>query len=106
MSTPRTPIFRSVDPTSTPSQPRSTTNAVIESWLRAVTSSDVFANTVYQSAWTTPEIQHLVPLRTHSSPSRTALVRMPITSLPACGSDRQKAARFDPSAIGAHVALL
>ena len=40
-------------------------NAVIESCLRAVTSSDVLANTVYQSACATPDIQHFVPLRTH-----------------------------------------
>jgi len=101
VSTPRTPILRSTEPTSTPSHRRSTMKAVMASWLRAVTSSDVLANTVYQSACTTPEIQHLVPLITHSSPSRTALVRMPMTSLPACGSERQKAARLDPSAMGA-----
>ena len=37
----------------------------------------VLANTQYQSACTTPDIQHLVPVSTQSSPSRTALVRMP-----------------------------
>ena len=100
VSTPRTPILRSVLPTSTPSQPRSTMNAVTESCLRLVTSS-VLANTVYQSACTTPDIQHLVPVSTQPwrSSSRTALVRMPITSLPACGSDRPNPARSEPSAI-------
>ena len=38
-----------------------------------MTSAAVLANTVYQSAWTTPDIQHLVPLRTQSSPSRHRL---------------------------------
>ncbi len=67
-----------------------------------MTSSDVLANTVYQSACATPEIQHLVPLRTQPpAPSATALVRMPMTSLPAWGSDRQNEAFFDPSAMAA-----
>ena len=62
-------------------------------------SAPVLANTQYQSACTTPDIQHLVPLRTQSSPSLTALVRMPITSLPACGSESPNAARCAPSAM-------
>jgi len=41
-------------------------------------SSPVLAKTVYQFASRTPDIQHLVPLRTQSSPSRTPRVRMPI----------------------------
>ncbi len=53
----------------------------------------VLANTQYQSACTTPDIQHFVPLSTQSSPSRTALVRMPTTSLPACGSESPNPAR-------------
>jgi hypothetical protein len=57
------------------------------------------ANTVYQSACTTPDIQHLVPLSTQPSPSRTALVRMPMTSLPAWGSDSPNPHRREPSAI-------
>src|SRR4051812_21498160 len=75
--------------------------AVMLSCLRSVTSALVLAKTVYQSAWRTPDIQHLVPLRIHPpSPSLTALVRMPITSLPACGSLSPKALRWLPSAIG------
>ena len=99
MSTPRTPILWSVRPTSTPSQARSTMNAVMESWAR-LDGSLVLANTVYQSASRTPDIQHFVPLSTHPPPdssSGTPRVRMPITSLPAWGSDNPKAARWVPS---------
>src|SRR5437762_2094427 len=102
VSTPRTPIFRSVDPTATPSIDRSTMKAEMESCLRDVTSSAVLANTVYQSAWTTPDIQHLVPLRIQpldDDGSGTALVRIPMTSEPACGSDNPNAARSVPSAM-------
>ena len=63
VSTPRTPILWSVRPTSTPSQARSTMKAVTESWAR-LAGSLVLAKTVYQSASRTPDIQHLVPLRT------------------------------------------
>ncbi len=41
--------------------------AVIESWARLV-GSLVLANTVYQSASRTPDIQHLVPLRIQPPP--------------------------------------
>ena len=76
---------------------------VIESWAREA-GSPVLAKTVYQSAWTTPDIQHLVPDRTQSPswPGRssgTARVRMPATSLPACGSDRPKPQRSSPVAM-------
>ena len=74
-------------------------NAVTESWAR-LAGSLVLAKTVYQSASRTPDIQHLVPLSTQppSDPeSGTPRVRMPMTSLPACGSDRPKAARSVPS---------
>ena len=85
MSTPLTPILWSVRPTSTPSHARSTMNAVMESWARLV-GSLVLANTVYQSASRTPDIQHFEPLRIQPPPppaSGTARVRIPITSLPA-----------------------
>ena len=55
-------------------------NAVTESWAR-LAGSLVLANTVYQSASRTPDIQHLVPLSTQppSDPaSGTPRVRMPI----------------------------
>jgi hypothetical protein len=77
--------------------------AVIESWAREV-GSPVLANTVYQSASRTPDIQHLVPDSTHppSCPGRvsaTARVRMPATSLPAWASDSPNPARNSPVAI-------
>ena len=99
MSTPRTPILWSVRPTSTPSHARSTMNAVMESCARLV-GSLVLANTVYQSASRTPDIQHLVPFSTQppAAPgSGTPLVRIPMTSLPAWGSDNPKPARRVPS---------
>ena len=43
-------------------------------------------------------IQFLVPLITHSSPSRTAVVRIAPGSEPASGSDRQKAGVHSPEA--------
>ncbi len=99
MSTPLTPILWSVRPTSTPSQARSTMKAVTESWARLL-GSLVLAKTVYQSASRTPDIQHLVPFSTQppSLPSSgTPRVRIPMTSLPAWGSDSPKAARRVPS---------
>ena len=96
MSTPRTPILWSVRPTSTPSEARSTMNAVIESCARLV-GSLVLAKTVYQSASRTPDIQHLVPFSSQPPSSGTPRVRIPMTSLPAWGSDSPKAARRVPS---------
>ena len=99
VSTPLTPILWSVRPTETPGHERSTMKQVIESWARE-SAGPVFANTQYQSAWTTPDIQHFVPVSTQPSPSATALVRMPTTSLPACGSESPNPARISPVAIG------
>ena len=93
VSTPRTPILSSVRPTETPGHERSTMKHEMSSCLRE-SAGPVLANTQYQSACTTPDIQHFVPLSTQSSPSRTALVRMPTTSLPACGSESPKPARM------------
>ena len=74
--------------------------ALIESWAR-LSGADVLAKTVYQSASRTPDIQHFVPVRDHDpSAFWVARVRMPMTSLPAWGSERPKAARWVPSAIG------
>jgi hypothetical protein len=42
-------------------------------------------------------MKHLEPLRTHLSPLRTAVVRMPDTSEPASGSVRQKLAKIGAS---------
>ena len=60
----------------------------------------VLAKTQYQSACSTPDIQHFVPERIQSSPSGRAFVRMPMTSLPACGSESPKPALASPEAIG------
>ena len=60
-------------PTSTPGQPRSTMNAVTESCARLVGSA-VLANTVYQSASRTPDIQHLVPFE-HPTVGRVGVGR-------------------------------
>ena len=49
-------------------------------------SSDVRASKHSQSAWTPLVMKSFEPLMTHSSPSRTARVRIPATSLPASGS--------------------
>ena len=99
VSTPFTPIFLSVRPTETPSQPRSTMKTLMLSWARE-SAGPVLAKTQYQSACTTPLIQHFVPVRRQPSPSRSARVRMPITSLPACGSESPNAARCVPVASG------
>src|SRR6478735_2874267 len=99
VSTPFTPIFLSVRPTDTPSKPRSTMKTLMLSWARE-SAGPVLAKTQYQSACTTPLIQHFVPVRRQPSPSRSARVRIPITSLPACGSDRPNAARCTPVASG------
>ena len=93
VSTPRTPILSSVRPTETPGADRSTMKHEMSACLRE-SAGPVLANTQYQSACTTPDIQHFVPVSTQSSPSRTALVRMPMTSLPACGSESPKPARM------------
>src|SRR5262245_2284672 len=97
VSMPRTPILSLVRPTDTPGHESSTLKHEMSSCLRE-SAGPVLANTQYQSACTTPDIQHLVPLSTQSSPSTTALVRIPTTSLPACGSDNPKPARSRPSA--------
>ena len=76
-------------------------NAVTESCAR-LAGSLVLANTVYQSASRTPDIQHFVPLSTQPPSEEVAgtpLVRIPITSLPAWGSESPKAARSVPSQI-------
>ena len=72
MSTPRTPILSSVRPTETPGVVRSTMKQEMSACERE-SAGPVLANTQYQSACTTPDIQHLVPLSTQLSPSRIGL---------------------------------
>ena len=103
---PCTPILWSVRPTSTPSHSRSTMNAVVESWDRLAGSPLVLAKTVYQSASRDARHPALGAVEDPAAagaaagaPPDTPLVRMPMTSLPACGSERPNAARSEPSAI-------
>jgi len=91
--------LRSMPPTDTPGRERSTMKQVMLSWARE-SGAPVLANTQYQSAWRTPDIQHFEPVITQSSPSGTARVRIPMTSLPAWGSESPKAARWAPVATG------
>jgi len=87
---PLMPILRSLLPTTNPGSSWCTTNAEIPFALcevAAASGSDT-AMTVYQADTPALVIQHLVPFRTQSSPSRTARVRMAAASEPASRSDR------------------
>ena len=75
----RIPILSSCGPVETPFMSRVTMNAVM--WPRP--SSEVFMNTVKKSAIPPFVIQSFSPFRTHSSPSRTAVVLMLAASEPA-----------------------
>ncbi len=78
------PSFSSLRETATPGMSVGTT---ISDMPRAPsTSSEVRASRQSQSAWAPLVMNIFEPLMTHSSPSRTARVRMPATSLPASGS--------------------
>ena len=68
MSTPFTPILRSVLPDGDAGPAPLDENAETLSWARDSTGP-VLAKTQYQSAWRTPDIQHFVPERIQSSPS-------------------------------------
>ena len=56
--------------------------------------------TMRKSATDPLEVNHLWPLMTHSSPSRTAVVRIRVGSAPAPGSVMEKALRSLPSSSG------
>lgn len=58
------------------------------------------ATTTYQSASATPDTQALCPVSRQPDPVGTAVVASPRTSLPACGSDMQKAPRVCPAPSG------
>ena len=90
----RIPILSSWGPEETPFMSRVTTKAVM--WPRP--SSEVLAKTVKKSANPPLVIQIFSPFRIQSSPSRTAVVRMPAASEPAPGSVRQNAATSSPVA--------
>ena len=109
MSTPRTPILWSVRPDRhARARRRSTMKAVTESCAR-LAGSAVLANTVYQSASRTPDIQHLVPFSTQppaSSGSGVARVRMPMTSLPGLGLGQAEGGALRARGDAGQVALL
>ena len=77
------PSFDSFLPWLRPGVPFSITN---EAWPRWPSSGAVFATTTWTSAMPPLVMKTLVPLRTHSSPSRVAVVRRLLTSEPACAS--------------------
>ena len=77
------PSFDSFLPWLRPGVPFSITN---EAWPRWPSSGAVLATTTWTSAMPPLVMKTLVPLRTHSSPSRVAVVRRLLTSEPACAS--------------------
>ena len=77
------PSFSSLRDTATPGMSVGTT---MSDMPREPGSSEVRASRQSQSACVPFVMYSLAPLMTHSSPSRTARVRMPATSLPASGS--------------------
>ena len=91
----RRPILSSCGPMLTPSMSFVTMKAVI---LPRPPSSGVLAKTVKKSAMPPLVIQSLLPLRTQSSPSFTAVVVTAAASEPAPGSVRQYAAIISPLA--------
>ena len=83
--------------------PRSTTNAVMPFFPAA---RSVTASTTQMSA-TLPFVMNIfVPLSTHASPSRTAVVRMPPASEPVPGSVSPQQPTFSPFASGVRNRLL
>ena len=64
------------------------------------TSQFVRARQSAQSAHQAPVVQIFEPLSTHSSPSRTAVVRAPARSEPPLGSDRNCIQKASPLRMG------
>src|SRR4029453_13311065 len=91
VSVARWPILSRCFSTVTPSSEVGTTNA--ESPLCPLLLS-VEAKTTSQSAWPAFVMNIFEPLMTYSSPSRTAVVWIPETSDPACGSLRPNEQRI------------
>ena len=79
----RIPSFVSFFPWDSPGVPLSMTK---EAWPRVPRVGSTVATTTWTSAMPPLVMKTLVPLRTHSSPSRTAVVFRLLTSDPACGS--------------------
>ncbi len=96
---PQIPILFSFVPNVKPGVPFSTMKAEISFIvLPRFSTVPVTAITIYTSASLPFVMKHLDPLRTHSSPSRTAFVCCPCASVPAPGSVRPKAPSFFPDA--------
>src|SRR5690606_3643252 len=94
------PILCSLRPRVKPSMPRSTTRIVNP---LCPASGSVRHTTGIRSALIPDEIKILVPLMIQSSPSRTALVRIPARSLPAPGSVIPNARMVSPEMMpGSH----
>src|SRR5207247_1294550 len=73
---------------------------------RAPALGSVFANTTVQAAWPALVMNVFEPLRTYSSPSRTAVDFIEATSEPAPASERPKEQRIGSSRSGeSHLAI-
>ena len=106
MSTPLTPIFLSSRPTDTPPS-AAVDDERGDAVVRAgVDRAGLGEHAVPVGLARPPTSSTSVPERIQSSPSGTARVRMPITSLPACGSDKPNAARGLAARDGRDVAAL
>ena len=93
------PIFVSFLPWRRPGVPFGTTN---EAWPRWPSSGSTVATTTLTSAIPPLVMKTFVPFRTHSSPSRFAVVRRLLTSEPACGSVTAYAPSFRSSPMPRH----
>lgn len=96
MSEQSQPIFSSLRETVKPGVPRSTTMSEIP-WAPA---SPVRTTVVTKSARQPEVMKVLAPLMTYSSPSRTAVVRIPATSEPPSGSVTASEPILAPSSVG------
>ncbi len=97
MSVARWPILSRCFSSSTPGVSIGTTNADMP---RLPAAASVFANTTVQAAWPAFVMNVFEPLRTYSSPRRTAVVFSFATSEPASGSERPKEQRIGSSMSG------
>ncbi len=94
VSVERCPILSRCFSIVTPGVSIGTTNAEMP---RCPLSGSVFANTTVQVAWPAFVMKVFDPLRTYSSPRRTAVVFIRATSDPASGSDRPNEQRIGSS---------
>ena len=79
----RIPSFDSFLPWERPGVPLGTMK---DAWPRVPSAGSTVATTTWTSAMPPLVMKTLVPLRTHSSPTRLAVVFRLLTSEPACGS--------------------